>query len=83
MTHDPRDWEGIKQAYVHGDWSLQRIAEALGTSEYMIRTRAKKDGWTRRVGTKPLPRAFSSGRFPGSVPRFTSVHRALTRALED
>ena len=56
MTHEPRDWEGIKQAYVHGDWSLQRIAEAFGTSEYMIRTRAKRDGWTRRVGTKPLPR---------------------------
>lgn len=60
MTHDARNWEGIEQAYVDGDWSLRRIAEAFGTTEYLIRKRANADGWIRRVGTKPLP----SGRKP-------------------
>ena len=67
MTHDAHDWEGIKQAYVHGDWSLKRIGDANGVSAYKVRARAKKDGWKRLVGTKTLcrgrkPRAASTAR---------------------
>ncbi len=74
MTHDSRDWEGIEQAYVHGDWSLRRIAEAFGTSEYMIRTRAKTDGWIRLLGTKPLPR--------GQKPRAPGAPKAKSATAE-
>lgn len=53
---DPIDWDKIKHAYVHGDMSLDRIADAFGSSETTISDRAKKGGWVRLVGTKPLPR---------------------------
>jgi hypothetical protein len=55
------DWDGIKHAYVKGDRSLQRIADAFGKNRTAISARAKKDGWVREVGTKPLP--------PGRKPR--------------
>jgi hypothetical protein len=60
-VHDPTDWKGIEQAYVKGDWSLRRIAEAFGTSRWTLANRAAKEGWVREVGTKPLA--------PGRKPR--------------
>ncbi len=59
------DWDRIKHAYIHGDWSLERIAEAYGSSQRTIGGRAKRGGWVRLVGTKPLPRGRSA-RLPGT-----------------
>lgn len=56
MDHAPLDWEGIRHAYVFGDWSLRRIADAFGTSSKTLTKRAQAGGWIREVGTKPLPR---------------------------
>ncbi|MEX1060481.1 MAG: hypothetical protein WED13_05620 [Methyloceanibacter sp.] len=58
---EPIDWEKAKHDYIHGDWSINRIAVAHGTSDTTLRKRAKAGGWVRLVGTKPLP--------PGGKPR--------------
>jgi hypothetical protein len=62
---DPIDWEGIKHAYVHGDMSLERIAEARGSSATTISKRAKREGWVRLIGTKRL-RSGPKPRLPGA-----------------
>lgn len=54
--NDPRDWEGIKHDYIHGNWSLARIGERYGVSPKTITAHAKKGGWRRLAGTKSLPR---------------------------
>jgi len=43
MTRTGADWEGIKQAYIHGDLSLRRIGDLHGASEYQIRAEAKRN----------------------------------------
>ncbi len=48
------DWEAIKCAVIHSDWSLGRIAEEHGAGETTIRSRMQRDGWVRLVGTKPV-----------------------------
>jgi len=58
---EPIDWEKAKHDYIHGDWSINRIAVAHGTSDTTLRKYAKAGGWIRLVGTKPLP--------PGGKPR--------------
>jgi hypothetical protein len=62
---DPIDWEGIKHAYVYGDWSIERIADARGSSATTISKRAKREGWVRLVGTKRL-RGGPKPRPPGT-----------------
>jgi hypothetical protein len=49
------DWARIEHAYIHGDWSLGRIADAYGSSPTTITAHARKGGWVRLIGTKPLP----------------------------
>jgi hypothetical protein len=61
------DWDAIKQAVIHGDWSLRRIAKKHGVGETTIINRMRKRGWVRLVGTKPLPSGTRAGA-PG-VPR--------------
>jgi hypothetical protein len=77
------NWEKIERAYIHGDWSLQRISDAYGSSETTIRKRAKKGGWVRLVGTKPLP-CGRRQRLPGMprTPRAT-VEQARRRKMID
>jgi hypothetical protein len=48
------DWEAIKHAVIHSDWSFDRIAAKYGPHPSTIRARAKKEGWVRLVGTVPL-----------------------------
>jgi hypothetical protein len=55
------DWAGAEHDFVHGDLSLDRIARRRGMSRTAIVLRAKKKGWVRLVGTKPLK--------PGPKPR--------------
>jgi hypothetical protein len=64
---DPLDWETIKHDFIHGDWSLNRIAEARGASPTTIGRRAKREGWVRLVGTRTL-RPGPKIRLPG-MPR--------------
>jgi hypothetical protein len=45
---------GAKNDFIHGDRSLDRIARAHGMSRTALVVRAKKEGWVRLVGTKPL-----------------------------
>ncbi len=61
------DWDAIKHAVIHGDWSIRRIAEERGVGETTIRSRMLREGWVRLVGTKPLPSGLRAGA-PG-VPR--------------
>ena len=61
----PIDWEQIEHDYIHGDWSIRRIAEARGSSGTTIGKRAKKEGWVRLVGTKRLPTG-PKPRLPGA-----------------
>jgi hypothetical protein len=82
MTRTGTDWEGIKQAYVHGDWSLRRIGDFHGASEHQIRAEAKRNKWVRLVGTKPLRRA---ARVPEAKPdehRRRDMVRRLLDALD-
>jgi hypothetical protein len=81
MTQDPHHWAGIKQAYVHGDWSLGRIGDAYDVSAYRIRAQAKKDGWKRLVGTKPLRRP--SGATKGTPAKVDDRRRDMVRRLLD
>jgi hypothetical protein len=61
-THNaPPDWAGAKHDFIHGDRSLDRIGRARGMSRTALVVRAKKEGWVRLVGTKPLK--------PGPKPR--------------
>lgn len=41
------DWEAIERAYRAGAGSVRAIAEAHGTKEATIRSRAKVQGWLR------------------------------------
>lgn len=41
------DWEAIESAYRVGSLSVRAVADAHGTSESTIRSRAKKHGWQR------------------------------------
>lgn len=43
----PPDWEAIERAYRAGAGSLRALAEAHGTKEGTIRSRAKVQGWQR------------------------------------
>jgi hypothetical protein len=45
--HSTPDWEAIELAYRAGAGSLRAIAEAHGTKEGTIRSRAKAQGWQR------------------------------------
>jgi hypothetical protein len=82
MTRTGADWEGIKQAYIHGDWSLRRIGDFHGASEHQIRAEAKRNKWVGLVGTKPLRRA---ARVPEAKPdehRRRDMVRRLLDALD-
>ena len=90
-AHDPTDWEGIEQAYVKGDWSVLRIAEAFGTSRWTLANRAAKEGWVRQVRTKSL-RPGRKPRPPGVPPparpnaqqvRARRIMARLFRALDE
>jgi hypothetical protein len=86
----PVDWDAVKHDFIHGDWSIDRIAEAHGASRTTISKRAKREVWERLVGTKrlrPGPRLR-----PAGAPRPTrdalehrrraQLLRRLFRALE-
>jgi hypothetical protein len=77
------DWDQIEHAYIHGDWSLGRIADVYGSSPTTITARAKKHAWVRMVGTTPLPRGRRQ-RLPGTAraPRAT-VDQARRRKMID
>jgi hypothetical protein len=77
------DWDKIEHAYIYGDWSLDRIADAYGLSDRTIRDRAKKGGWVRLIGTKRLP-CGRRQRLPGTprTPRAT-VAQARRRKMID
>jgi hypothetical protein len=78
MTRTAADWEGIKQAYIHGDWSLRRIGDFHGASEHQIRAEAKRSKWVRLVGTKPLRRgAKVTEARPDELRRRDMVRRLL------
>jgi len=78
MTRTGADWGGIKQAYIHGDWSLRRIGDLHGASEYQIRAEAKRNKWVRLVGTKPLRRtARRTDKKPDGLRRRDMVRRLL------
>lgn len=62
---DGVDWAQIEHSYIHGDWSLMRIAEAHGSTPTTITAYAKKYGWVRLVGTKSLKRGRRP-RLPGA-----------------
>jgi hypothetical protein len=75
------DWDKIKHAYIHGDWSLDRIADAYGSSASTITARAKKHGWVRLVGTKPLP-CGRRARLPGAPrPKRANVDQLRRRTI--
>jgi hypothetical protein len=78
MTRTGADWQGIKQAYIHGDWSLRRIGDFHGASEHQIRAEAKRNKWVRLVGTKPLRRtAKATDAKPNELRRRNMVRRLL------
>jgi hypothetical protein len=78
MTRTGADWEGIKQAYIHGDWSLRRIGDSHGVSEYQVRAEAKRSKWVRLVGTKPLRgTATTTDTKPDGLLRRDMVRRLL------
>ena len=75
------DWDKIEHAYIHGDWSLDRIADAYGSSDRTIGARAKKYGWVRLVGTKRLP-SGRRARLPGAKrPTRATVDQLRRRAM--
>ena len=76
----PIDWEKAKHKYIHGDWSIARIAEARGSSETTISKRAKREGWVRLIGTKRL-RSGPKPRLPGA-PRPKPKTQAQRRRSE-
>ena len=80
--NDPLDWDGIKLAFTKGDWSLARIGDAFGTTHSNISRRAKKDGWVREVGTKPLRGRRARG---GAVSKTAQrrILKRLYRALDE
>ncbi len=82
MTRTGADWEGIKQAYIHGDWSLRRIGDFHGASEHQIRAEAKRNKWVRLVGTKPLRRAAKVPEAKPDELRRRDMVRRLLDALD-
>jgi hypothetical protein len=74
------DWEKIKHDVIYGDWSLERIAEARGSSATTISKRAKREGWVRLIGTKRL-RSGPKPRLPGA-PRPKPKTQAQRRRSE-
>jgi hypothetical protein len=72
---------------VHGDWSLQRIADAHGVSQTAVIQRAKKHGWVRLVGTKrlrpgPRPGKPKAKRAAAEEIRRRDIVRRLLEALD-
>ncbi len=76
------DWVGIKQAYIHGDWSLRRIGDFHGASEHQIRAEAKRSKWVRLVGPKPLRRAAKVTEAKPDELRRRDMVRRLLDALD-
>ena len=71
------DWVSAKNDFIHGDRSLDRIARARGMSRTALVVRAKKEGWVRLVGTKPL-KTGPKPRPPGEPKR---THAQLRRDM--
>lgn len=74
---DPIDWEAIEHDFIHGDWSIRRIAEKHGVSSTTVGKRAKTEGWVRLVGTRRLrtgPRPRRPG-VPMPKPRSLAARR--------
>jgi hypothetical protein len=47
MTTKQPDWEAIERAYRAGSLSVRAIADKHGISDTAIRSKAKKNGWSR------------------------------------
>lgn len=52
MTTKQPDWEAIERAFRAGSLSVRAIAERHGLSDTAIRSKAKKNGWTRDLTDK-------------------------------
>lgn len=52
MTTKQPDWEAIERAYRAGSLSVRAIAERHDLSDTAIRSKAKKNGWTRDLTGK-------------------------------
>ena len=76
------DWPALEIAYRAGAKSVRAIAEEHGVPEGTVRSRAKKQGWTRNPeGTKrELVRAAMSGANSNFTQPFT--HAAMRENIE-
>lgn len=74
-TKQKIDWPALETAYRAGVKSVRAVAEEHGVPEGTIRSRAKKNGWTRNPeGTKrELVRAAMSGAKVSFTHTFTHV----------
>ena len=52
MTTKQPDWEAIERAYRAGSLSVRAIADKHGISDTAIRSKAKKNGWSRDLTEK-------------------------------
>jgi hypothetical protein len=77
---EPAKLEAIRLAYVKGDWSIDRIAEAHGVCATSIRNYARQGQWKREVGTTPLKRLRAQlPHMPGLTPEQRRIRSLLKR----
>jgi hypothetical protein len=77
----PGSREAVRHDYVHGDFSIARIAAKHGISDTTVGAWAKAGAWTRLVGTKPL----KTGRKPrprgAPLPRRPTIEEIRRRRI--